>query len=113
MIDLHARPRADDLDDERADDDGMAPSRGALARAHDSPQEAEAGFAFLAEFSRCLAVMGHKLRTPLNAIGGYAELLEMGLKGPVTPAQMKDLGRIRGAQERLVEIGRASCRERV
>ena len=54
--------------------------------------------------SEFLAVMGHELRTPLNAIGGYAELLEMGLRGPVTPAQRKDLGRIRSAQERLVGI---------
>ena len=44
--------------------------------------------------SEFLAVVGHELRTPLNAIGGYAELLEMGLRGPVTPAQRKDLGRI-------------------
>jgi PAS domain S-box-containing protein len=54
--------------------------------------------------SEFLAVMGHELRTPLNAIGGYAELLEMGLRGPVTPAQLKDLSRIRQAQERLVGI---------
>jgi PAS domain S-box-containing protein len=54
--------------------------------------------------SEFLAVMGHELRTPLNAIGGYAELLEMGLRGPVTPAQLKDLGRIRQAQEQLVGI---------
>jgi PAS domain S-box-containing protein len=54
--------------------------------------------------SEFLAVMSHELRTPLNAIGGYAELLEMGLRGPVNPAQMKDLGRIRGAQERLVGL---------
>ena len=54
--------------------------------------------------SEFLAVMSHELRTPLNAIGGYAELLEMGLRGPVTPAQLKDLGRIREGQERLVSL---------
>ena len=54
--------------------------------------------------SEFLAVMSHELRTPLNAIGGYTELLEMGLRGPVTSAQLKDLGRIRQAQERLVAL---------
>jgi PAS domain S-box-containing protein len=54
--------------------------------------------------SEFLAVVGHELRTPLNAIGGYAEMLEMGLRGPVSPAQLKDLGRIRLAQERLLGL---------
>ncbi|MEP7384710.1 MAG: GAF domain-containing protein, partial [Gemmatimonadota bacterium] len=38
-----------------------------------------------------LAMMSHELRTPLNAIAGYAELIELGLRGAVTDAQVTDL----------------------
>jgi len=51
-----------------------------------------------------LAVMSHELRTPLNAIGGYSELIEMGLRGPVTPAQLGDLKKIRRSQQHLLGL---------
>lgn len=51
-----------------------------------------------------LAAMSHELRTPLNAIGGYAELMEMGLRGPVTPAQLDDLGRIKASHAHLLSL---------
>jgi signal transduction histidine kinase len=54
--------------------------------------------------SEFLAAMSHELRTPLNAIGGYAELLEMGLRGPVTEAQLADLARIRRSQRHLLTL---------
>jgi hypothetical protein len=54
--------------------------------------------------SEFLAAMSHELRTPLNAIGGYAELLAMGLRGPVTPDQASDLDRIRRSQQHLLAI---------
>jgi PAS domain S-box-containing protein len=49
-----------------------------------------------------LAVMSHELRTPLNAIGGYAELLRLGLRGPVNEAQVRDLERIGSSQRSLL-----------
>lgn len=51
-----------------------------------------------------LSGMSHELRTPLNAIGGYAELIEMGVRGPVTSAQRTDLTRIRQNQQHLVGL---------
>jgi signal transduction histidine kinase len=46
----------------------------------------------------------HELRTPLNAIGGYAELLQSGLLGPINAAQQKDLERIRWNQQHLSAV---------
>jgi PAS domain S-box-containing protein len=54
--------------------------------------------------SEFLAVMSHELRTPLNAIGGYAELIAMGIGGPVTAQQQDYLSRIRASQQHLLGI---------
>ena len=54
--------------------------------------------------SQFLATMSHELRTPLNAISGYVELLEMGLRGPLTDLQRHDLNRIRQSQEALMRL---------
>jgi signal transduction histidine kinase len=49
-----------------------------------------------------LGAMSHELRTPLNAIGGYIELLDMGLRGPVTEGQHADFARIKTNQQYLL-----------
>ncbi|CAN5832781.1 hypothetical protein BH23GEM5_BH23GEM5_26480 [soil metagenome] len=54
--------------------------------------------------SQFLANMSHELRTPLNAIGGYAELIELGIRGPVTEQQIEDLGKIKRAQYHLLGL---------
>ena len=54
--------------------------------------------------SEFLAAMSHELRTPLNAIGGYVDLLAMGVRGPVSEEQHRDLERIRSSQKHLLAI---------
>ena len=54
--------------------------------------------------SEFLAVMSHELRTPLNAIGGYAQLIELGIRGPVTEQQKADLDRIMRSQVYLLAL---------
>jgi PAS domain S-box-containing protein len=54
--------------------------------------------------SQFLTTMSHELRTPLNAIGGYTELIEMGLRGPVTEAMRDDLARIQRSQRHLLGL---------
>ncbi|HET7230176.1 MAG TPA: PAS domain-containing protein [Longimicrobium sp.] len=79
----------------------LADSERARGEAEAARAEAEAANRGKAEF---LATMSHELRTPLNAIGGYAELLEMGIRGAVTPEQREDLHRIQQSQRHLLGL---------
>ncbi len=54
--------------------------------------------------SSFLAVMSHELRTPLNAIGGYVQLLQMEVHGPVSEAQQEALERIDRSQRHLLRL---------
>jgi signal transduction histidine kinase len=73
----------------------------ARAEAESARMEAEDANRAKADF---LASMSHELRTPLNAIGGYVDLIEMGIHGPVTPAQEVALGRVRVSQQHLLRL---------
>ena len=75
--------------------------RSVISEAKKAWAAADAANRSKAEF---LAVMSHELRTPLNSIGGYVDLLEMELRGPLTDAQKSDLQRIRRSQEHLLGI---------
>ena len=63
--------------------------------------EAEAASNAKSEF---LAKMSHEIRTPINAMMGYAELMQMGISGPVTEQQTKQLGRIRASGDHLTSL---------
>jgi len=79
----------------------LAESERARAEAEAARADAEQANRAKGEF---LAVMSHELRTPLNAIGGYAELMELGLRGPVTEEQRADLARIQQSQRHLLGL---------
>jgi hypothetical protein len=51
-----------------------------------------------------LSRMSHELRTPLNAVLGFAQLLEMDTREPLSDAQRQRVARIREAGDHLVDM---------
>jgi signal transduction histidine kinase len=71
---------------------------------HEAERARESAEAANRAKSEFLSTMSHELRTPLNAIGGYAELLDMGIRGPVTAEQREDLARIKRSSHHLLSL---------
>ena len=70
--------------------------RGAIGRAkEDSANQVR---------TEVLNTMSHEIRTPLNAIVGYAELLELGVAGPLTEKQRGYVSRLRASGAHLVGL---------
>ncbi|CAN5857410.1 hypothetical protein BH23GEM7_BH23GEM7_25050 [soil metagenome] len=72
-----------------------------LASERAARADAEAANRSKSEF---LAAMSHELRTPLNAIGGYVDLLDLGIHGPLTEAQRGALSRVTANQRHLLTL---------
>jgi signal transduction histidine kinase len=92
---LHARRRQFDLRDH------LAERERSERELREAREQAESANRAKAEF---LTMMSHELRTPLNAIGGYAQLLSLGVRGPVSPEQQLDLERIDRSQRHLLSL---------
>jgi signal transduction histidine kinase len=82
--------------------------RDANARLEQQADELERQRAIAEDANRAkstfLAVMSHELRTPLNAIAGYAQLLDLGVHGPITEGQREALDRIVRSQRVLLRL---------
>lgn len=52
--------------------------------------------------TRFMASMGHELRSPLNSIVGFAQLLDRGMEGELTPGQRESVTIVRRSAEELI-----------
>ena len=82
----------------RAANDDLVERGIELERAREGAEEANRAK------SQFLTMMSHELRTPLNAIGGYVQIIELGIHGPVTDAQREALNRVTRSQRHLLRL---------
>jgi signal transduction histidine kinase len=86
------------LEERRAAEETLRESERRLRLAREQAEEANRA---KTDF---LTTMSHELRTPLNAIAGYAQLLALGIRGPLTEEQRQDLERIEKSQRHLLSL---------
>ncbi|WP_183685550.1 ATP-binding protein [Longimicrobium terrae] len=87
-----------DLTARRAADAMLKAARDAAEEARRQAEEANRAKSLF------LATMSHEIRTPINAVMGYADLLDMGLSGPLNDEQRDRLARIRSSNLHLLGI---------
>ena len=75
-----------------------------VRQAHELAEETERAKAADRLKSAFLATMSHELRTPLNSIIGFTGLLHLGLAGPLSLEQKKQIGMVLGSSRHLLNL---------
>lgn len=79
-------------------------SRRTHAYAHAAEERRAALAEAVASRARFMRGVSHDLKNPIHAIDGHAQLLEDGLRGPLTPEQQDSIARIRRSARSLMAL---------